>query len=262
MIFDHTHEAYIKKWNALSNAGKHNGAYYYSQEIVKNIIPNVKTDRSWITVNSVGHGASHSIVFVHNNLHPENYQWLTQYDDVILVCGVPSTMEKVKRFGHPIYLPLSIDVDYVSKFKQDKRQGAAFVGRPAKRKMPGVVLPGNIVFIEGKNREDALKEMAHFKTVYAVGRSAIEARCLGCTVKAYDPRFPDPSVWRVIDNKDAASMLQTALDEIDARSDDSASDAPSMSWLKADMIAYAEEHGVFVDKRDTKAMILQKIKSI
>lgn len=260
MIFDHTSEAYKKKYEALSAAGKHNGAYYYSIEIVNNIIPNVVTDRSWITVNSRGHGANHSIVFIHNNLHPENYEWLKSFNDVVLVCGVPETMDKVKRFGHPIYLPLSIDVDYVSGFKAEHQSGTAFVGRPAKRRMPGVKLPQNIECIEGIDRADALAKMAQYKNIYAVGRSAIEARCLGCNILTYDPRYPDASIWRVIDNKDAAGMLQSILDEIDGRNADSASDAPSMAWLKADMIEYAKEHGVFVDKRDNKAMILNKIK--
>ena len=72
MIIDHTHPAYIRKW---LNAGlnQFNGAYYYSQEIVENIIPNIETDRNWITVNIKGVGCDHAIVFMHNNLYPSNY---------------------------------------------------------------------------------------------------------------------------------------------------------------------------------------------
>ena len=50
MIIDHTHPLYKSRLKDAGN-NKYNGAYYYSKEIVKNIIPNVKTDRNWITVN-------------------------------------------------------------------------------------------------------------------------------------------------------------------------------------------------------------------
>ena len=37
----------------------------------------------------------------------------------------------------------------------------------------------------------------------------------GCEIMPYDKRFPDPSIWRVLDNRDAAKILQQKLDEID-----------------------------------------------
>lgn len=46
MIIDHNNPLYVKKRNSLINGNKYNGAYYYSREIVKNIIPLVKTDRN------------------------------------------------------------------------------------------------------------------------------------------------------------------------------------------------------------------------
>ena len=66
-------------------------------------------------------------------------------------------------------------------------------------------------------RPQLLAAMAEYKQIYAVGRTAIEARALGCTIKAYDERFPDPRRWKVVDNKDAAKMLQKQLDRIDKR---------------------------------------------
>ena len=62
--------------------------------------------------------------------------------------------------------------------------------------------------------------MAEYKTIYAVGRTAIEAKALGCRLKAYDPRFPKVSRWKVLDNRAAAAMLQEYLDEIDGQKDD------------------------------------------
>lgn len=216
MIISHKNNTYKERWERLG-IDRYNGAYYYSREIVKNIIPNVKTKRSWMTVNVPGRGEDGMIVFVHNNLHPENYEWLSKYKDIVLVCGVPETVDKVKRYGHAIYLPLSIDVEYVKQFALPKsmKAGAAFAGRRSKRNMPGVKLPDNIKMLEGYSRKELLKTMAQFEEIYGVGRTALEAVCLGCKVKAYDPRYPDPDVWKVIDNKEAAKLLQKALDDID-----------------------------------------------
>lgn len=217
MIIDHRHPFYRQRWKQ-AGANKYNGAYYYSQEIVKNIIPNVKTDRNWVTVNIAGTGADHAIVFIHNNLHPENYDWLKRYGDLILVCGIPETAETMKERGfRAVYLPLSIDTEYVKQFKVPKaeQKGAAYIGRPAKRKIPGVEIPEDIDIIEGLERSKMLAKMAKYETVYAVGRTAIEAKCLGCKLKPYDPRFPKVSRWKVLDNLEAAAMLQKLIDEVD-----------------------------------------------
>lgn len=215
MIIDHTHREYLKKWDKIGT-GKYNGAFYYSQEIVKNIIPNVETNRNWITVNVQGIGCNHAIVFIHNNVKPSNYDWLRKYDDLVLVCGIKETVSKISHLGRAIYLPLSIDVEYVEQFKvENKTKGAAFVGR--KSKLQYGYVPGGVDIISGLPREELLKTMAEYKTVYAVGRVAIEARALGCKLKAYDRRYPGVNRWRVIDNLDAAKLLQRELDKIDGR---------------------------------------------
>lgn len=197
----------------MKEANKTNGAFFYSQEIVKNIIPRVETDRNWITINIRGIGASHSIVFIHNNLHPENYRWLEKYDDLVVVCGVPETLWKIEHLGAPIYLPLSIDTDYVKQFKAEKTKDVAFAGRPSKREK--YKLPDGIDYLENLPREELLRKMATYKKIYAVGRTAIEARALGCEVLPYDERYPDPELWKVLDNKEAALILQARLKEID-----------------------------------------------
>ena len=215
MIIDHTHRDYLKKWEKLSS-GKHNGAFYYSQEIVENIIPNVETDRNWITVNVQGVGCNHATVFIHNNVKPSNYDWLRKYDDLVLVCGIKETVKKVSHLGRAIYLPLSVDVDYVKQFRvEEKTKDAAFVGRKSKLQYGSV--PGGVDIISGLPREELLQTMAEYKTVYAVGRVAIEAVVLGCKLKAYDRRYPDIRRWRVLDNRDAAKLLQRELDKIDGR---------------------------------------------
>lgn len=212
MIIDHNHPRYREKWQR-SGVNRYNGAFYYSKEIVKYIIPNVQADRNWITVNIPGVGRDHAIVFIHNNKHPEHYDWLQQYDDLVLVCGVESTLEKVAHLGTPIYLPLSVKVDYVKRFITDKTEDTAFVGRPAKRN--GIDLPKGTVMLEGMNRTNLLRQMARFERVYAVGRCAIEAKILGCEILPYDQRYPDPDIWQVVDVRDAAKELQRKLNEID-----------------------------------------------
>lgn len=217
MIIDHTNPAYVKKWRSIG-ANKYNGAYYYSQEIVRNIIPNVETDRNWITVNVPYLGRDHSIVFVHNNNKPDNYEWLKTagYKDLILVCGIPETVEKVKHIGKAVYLPLSIDVAEVESYKvEEKTKSVAYFGRPAKRK--DIELPAGIDIIEGVPRPEYLELMAQYESVYAVGRTAIEARALGCKLKIFDPRFKSAARWKILDNFEAAIKLQHILDDIDGK---------------------------------------------
>ena len=212
IIIDHTHPQYIAKWRSMTG-GRYNGAYYYSLEIVNNIIPNVRTSRNWVTLNIPGRAVNHAIVFIHNNMHPQNYGWLGNYKDLVLVCGVPETCDKVKHLGKAIYLPLSIDVAEVQKYKRAKDKEVCFAGRPAKRRAAD--LPPGIDILEGLPRDEMLAELARYNQVYAVGRTAIEARALGCEVLPYDPRYPDVSRWQVVDNLEAAALLQAQLDEID-----------------------------------------------
>lgn len=192
-----------------------NGAYFYSKEIVHNIMPNVVTDRSWITINVPEEGAcDHAIVFIHNNLQPERkYEWLRPYKDLVMVCGIPETCERVAHLGTPIYLPLSIDVADVEQYRRPKKKDVAFVGRRPKRR--GITFPENTDFIEGLPRPELLAKMAEYRYVFAVGRTALEAKVLGCNLLAYDPRFPDVERWKVMDNSEAAVILQRSLDEID-----------------------------------------------
>lgn len=211
MIISHKSPLYRERWQR-AGANKHNGAYYYSKEIVENIIPRVKTDRHWVTINSEGECRDHSIVFIHNNINIAGYSWMSRYKDLVLVCGVPQTMRKVAHLGKPIHLPLSVDVAYVSQFRREKTKDIAYVGRSHKRKNYGI---GDADCIEDLPREDLLARMAEYERVYAVGRCAIEARVLGCEVLAYDARYPDPDVWQVLDNADAAAILQRLIDEVD-----------------------------------------------
>lgn len=210
MIISHENELYVA--TRKREGGKHNGAYYYSVEICKNIIPKIKTKRNWVTINIPPVGKDHSIVFIHNNLHPSYYEWLRRYEDLILVCGVPSTCEKVAHIGKAIYLPLSVDVADVEQYKTAKTKEVCFAGRKQKRERAGF---HSIDILEDLPREELLREMAKYKQVYAVGRTAIEGKILGCEILPYDERFPDPSIWKIMDNSEAVPLLQKALDEVE-----------------------------------------------
>ena len=213
MIVSHEHEKYKERWEK-SRLDRFNGAYYYSKEIVKNIIPNVKTDRNWVTINIPNECYDHSIVFIHNNKQPQTYDWLKEYKDLVLVCGVPQTVEKVKHLAeHVVYIPLSVDVSEVAQYIKPKTKYSAFVGRA--NKLGGLHFDYPVDIISGMPREQILEAMAEYEKVYAVGRCAIEAKVLGCRVEPYDFRYPDPSIWQVVDNLEAASLLQAELDKID-----------------------------------------------
>lgn len=212
MVIDHNHVFYRRRWSLAGNA-RYNGAYYYSQEIVNNIIPEIKTDRNWVTINVPGACTDHSIVFIHNNLDPKLYDWLKDYKDLVLICGIPETCENLQHFGKTVYLPLSVDIKFVQKFKAKKKtEEVAFAGRSDKKTK---AIPKNTPCIEDINRYDFLTEMAKYKQIYAVGRTAIEAKVLGCEVLPYDERFPDPEIWTVYDNSEVIKILQKALDDID-----------------------------------------------
>lgn len=211
MIFSHKNEAYASR----HEGEQYNGAYYYSREIVNRIIPYVQTDRNWVTINVEGQGFNHAIVFIHNNKNPMMYEWLRKYNDLILVCGIPETCNKVRHLGKTLYLPLSVDVHEVEQFRCEKDKDTAYVGRQGKRER--YTFPTGTDFIEGVDRYTLLTEMARYKRVYAVGRTAIEAKILGCEVLPYDIRFPNPSIWRIFDSADAVKILQEKLDRIDRR---------------------------------------------
>ena len=202
-IFSHESPEYI--WT------NPNGACEYSKEIVKYFIPNIKTTRNWVTINIKGHAYDHSIVFIHNNLNPSIYEWLKDYDDLILVCSLPETVEKVKEYGHPILVPLSIPIEEVKKYRVEKKTKVkAYAGRKGKY---ASVNARNCDRIEDLPRDEFLREMAEYHYIYAVGRAALEAKVLGCRILKYDPRFPDTTMWKVLDTMDAVKILQEELDK-------------------------------------------------
>ena len=176
MIIDHTHPLYAAKRKGLSKGNRYNGAYYYSRDIVKYIIPYVETDRSWVTVRlpELYDHPDHAIVFIHNNRNPNYYSYLKRYHDLILVCSTPRTYENMKFFGDPVLLPLSVDVKSVEKYKvKNKTKDVAFAGR--EQKMTNQV-PKDAHILTNMPQSKFLQEMSKYRKIYAVGRTAIQAR--------------------------------------------------------------------------------------
>jgi hypothetical protein len=217
MIIDHSHPEYEAIRKKCGN-GKYNGCYYYSQEIVKNIIPNVKTWRDWNTVGRELDGmCDHMIVFLHDNSTPWNYQWLKKYKDLVLVCSSEYTLNSVIYSGHTLLLPMSIDTEYVKQFRTQKTKDTCFVGNVWVRRSltnPSAI-PDNVDFFSSFPRERLLKEVAKYKRAFAIDRCAQEAIALGCELLPLETRYGCDNIGRLLDNRDAAQILQKELDKID-----------------------------------------------
>lgn len=215
MIIDHTHPLYREKRKKLAPGSQYNGAYYYSRDICRYIIPNVETNRNWVTVRlpEAQVELDHSIVFIHNNRNPNYYKYLKDYNDLILVCGVPETVENMNYFGRAIYLPLSLNIKSVERYKKKhKTKDMAFAGRRVKINNR---VPSNCDILTDMPQGELIKRMSDYETIYSVGRTAIQARILGAKIGVYDPKYPDPKLWTPLDCLDAAKMLQKMLDKID-----------------------------------------------
>lgn len=218
MIIDHTHPLYANKHRSLKNGNQYNGAYYYSKEIVKNIIPDVKTDRDWVTIRlpEMTTHPDHAIVFIHNNRNPNYYSYLKNYKDCILVCGLPQTAENLRFYGKTIYLPLSVDVESVKKYRvKNKTKEIAYAGRKIKLNYMNNRVPKGTEILSDMPQSKLLREMAKYKKVYASGRTAIQAKILECEVLPHETNFPDSRFWKVLDNKEAAKILQEKINIID-----------------------------------------------
>ena len=196
-----------------------NGAYYYSKELLENIVPKIKTDRNWILINAEGKCYDNSIVIIHNNKNPERYQWLSKYKNLILVCSQPHTLKTLIEMHphfHTILIPLSIDINYVKKFKvKRKTKEIGYFGR--KEKCPSYILEDDSIDkIYGMDRDELLHTLAKYKKVYAIGRCALEAKCLGCEVLHHEGEYENTD-FILYDNKDIIPEFQRLIDEIDMK---------------------------------------------
>lgn len=224
MIIDHNHPEYIEL-RKKTGQGKYNGCYYYSKEIVENIIPRVKTNRDWNVVGRDLEGMHDGmIVFLHDNSTPWHYEWLHKYNDLILICSSKYTRNSVIYSGKTIILPMSIDTEYVKQFRLDdseRTKETCFVGNKwvkANMTNPSVLkAAGKVDFFSSMPREKLLKEVAKYKRGFAIDRCAQEILCLGLELLPIETRYHCDDVGKVVDNRQAAEMLQNELNKIDRR---------------------------------------------
>lgn len=213
-IFSHLNQEWID-----THVGVNNGAFWYSKELYENIVPKIKTERGWCLINVDNQCEDNMIVFIHNNAHPESYEWLAGYKNLILVCSQPKTLNRMiemfPRF-HCIYIPLSIDTEYVKKFKvKRKTKDTAYLGRLVK--CPKNILENDKIDKLGNEPRDVLlKKVAKYKKVYAIGRCSLEAQCLGCKVYPHDGEYQGVE-FKLLDNNDIIPELQRLVDEIDQK---------------------------------------------
>lgn len=214
IIQDHNTEEYKQRYDSITT-GKHNGAYYYSKEIIENFIPNIITDYNWQTIYH-NKAPEHCIVFVHSNNNLALYNYLLQYDDVILVCSTKHSQEQLLLKGHKqvIYVPLSIDVEYLSKFKSETKRGTIACGN-----VWAFTAVTKTYFIQNKiphyhdlERDELLTKMGNTKTVYAIGRCAMEAIYLGANVIQPDKEYPVEKYDTYYTQTDAIRIMQEQLD--------------------------------------------------
>lgn len=201
--------------------GGHNGAYYYAKEIEENIIPLVKTDRHWdlLGMKMTNH-FDHSLIFIHHCREMDRvYPWLKKYNDIVLVVSQQHVYDWAIENGYKaILLPLSIDVKYVEQFKTEKTKDSCYVGNrwAFKKADEEANIPDDVDFQPpNMPREELLKFIAPYRKCYAIGRCALEAKVLGCEIMPWYFRYPDPEHWKVLDNSDAAKILQEELDKLD-----------------------------------------------
>lgn len=137
----------------------------------------------------------------------------------MLICSTPLTYKWAKTVvgAHAVFLPLSVDVDYVKQFKTEKTKDTCYMGnRWSFKKKYEDKLPPNVDFPPPNiPREELLKWIAPYRKVYAIGRCAIEAKVLGAEILPFYDPFPNPDYWAVLSNQEAAEILQEELDIID-----------------------------------------------
>jgi len=213
-----TKDPIYARWMNRGLEGSHNGAYYYAKEIEDLILPHIKANVFVVTTGGTVQPKKvpDGCVFVcHHNVMPVEVYKPFLNRGILWVCSKPSTVEKFKAAGEKtVYIPLSIDVKYVEKFKTEKTRDIAFVGNFWNFKEKYLEsLPLNVHHVGGLPRERLLQEMAKYKRVIAEGRCNMEAQVLGCKVELpdYKKSTIDVIPREVLDSRDAIPFWREVL---------------------------------------------------
>jgi hypothetical protein len=225
MIIVGTDSPRYKEWQNAQKAGTHNGAYYYAKEIEDLILPPIKDLPVYInTVGALSYKKTEipqkSIIVCHDNVKTvETYRKLFGHE-ILWICSKESVAETLRTHGENAeYIPLSVDADYVKKFKTKKTKNTAYIGNRWGFKAKYLSeLPKNVDIISGLDRVNLLKKMAKYKNVIAEGRCLIEAKILGA--KCSRPTYEGIDVIdrEIVDTKDVIEqwhkIIQSHTDKL------------------------------------------------
>lgn len=218
IIQDHTTKEYLRARRRLSR-GKFNGALFYSKEIVESFIPNIETDYHWQTINHQK-APDHCIVFVHSNNALGRYDYLLKYKDIILVCSTNHSVSQLQKRGHKqvIYVPLSIDTDYLDKFKCEQKNGTVACGNvwAFTQSMKDFFRLNKIKHYHDIPRVSLLEIIGKSEKVFAIGRTAMEAIYLGAEVIQPEKEYPVEKYDTYFSQSDAIKIMQKELDKLKA----------------------------------------------
>lgn len=220
MIVYGTQSPKFTQWRDKQTYGKENGAYYYSKEIEENILPELKLDMLFVTAGAALYTPRElpdgTIVICHDNRSTKQSYGKLFGKGVIWVCSKHSTVDTLEGYGErAVYVPLSIDTEYVKQFKRKKTKDIAYVGNAWAFKHEYLnSLPIDIEQLSGMARIKLLKEMAKYKRVIAEGRCLMEAQVLGAKTEV--PKYDGhESVYvEALDNREAVKYWREALDPI------------------------------------------------
>lgn len=207
------------KWHNKQGVTRNNGSYWYAREIEEIILPQIDKKLFIVTAAASIYGSheipDNAIVVCHDNRTTVNSYGFLFKKNILWICSKQSTVKTMLKEGErAIYIPLSIDTEYVKQFNRRKTKEIAFVGNSwAFKKSYLSTLPKSIAQISNLEREDLLKEMAKYKRVIAEGRCLMEAQALGC--KCEVPKYENlESVYvDLLDSRDAIPLWQEALNK-------------------------------------------------
>lgn len=227
MIVYGTQTPKFTSWRDKQTHGKENGAYYYSKEIEENILPELGFDMFYITAGAALYTARElpdgAIVICHDNRSTKQSYGKLFGKGIVWVCSKHSTVETLDGYGErAVYVPLSIDTEYVKQFKRKKTKDTAYVGNAWAFKREYLnSLPIDIEQLSDMPRVKLLKEMAKYKNVLAEGRVLQEAQILGCKTEV--PKYDGhESVYvEALDNREAIKYWREVLEPIAKEQDQS-----------------------------------------
>lgn len=220
MLILGTKSPVYRHWRDRQSHGKENGAYYYSKEIEENILPELNLDMFFVTAGAALYTPRQlpdgAIVICHDNRSTRQSYGSLFGKGIIWVCSKHSTVETLEGYGEKaVYVPLSIDTEYIKQFKRKKTKDIAYVGNAWDFKREYLNnLPSDIEQLSGMARVKLLEEMAKYKRVIAEGRCLMEAQVLGSKTEVPKYEHAEAVYVEALDNREAVKYWREALEPI------------------------------------------------